>query len=461
MSFDVIYGKVTDSIKQSNFVRFVKKYFEQSGDDGTLYLGYSLTKDAEEMLTADALLIGKNCGVVAFSFPEEKDVQKIYDAQDALFYQLDFYFKRYPTLRKERGLFFEFRVVSIVPAIDFEVDEKFFVSTADNLPQFLSEGENLSEESYHRICEALQKLTGMKPAKERSNVQNFDSMGGKLKELERQIANMDIWQQKAAMENIEGPQRIRGLAGSGKTIILAWKAAYLHAIHPDWDIAVTFFSRSLYQQFQELITRFYYLHSPNQLNWEKIQVLHSWGGWGKSGIYYKASRIAGVSPVNYSDAKSKYGMDGAFAGICKELNERLTSENPLFDAVLIDKAQDLPESFFKIIYKLTKPPKRIIWAYDELQNIKNVAVPSAKVMFGISDEEEINFSLDNIEDEATKDNILRVCYRNPKWSLAVAHALGFGIYRKSKDNTSGIVQMFDEPKIWESIGYQCISGELE
>lgn len=225
-------------------------------------------------------------------------------------------------------------------------------------------------------------------------------------------------------------------------------------------IVVTFFSRSLYQQFQELITRFYYLHSPNPLNWEKIQVLHSWGGWGKSGIYYKAARIAGVSPVNYSDAKSKYGMDGAFAGICKELNEKLTSENPLFDAVLIDEAQDLPESFLKIIYKLTKPPKRIIWAYDELQNIKNVAVPSVKVMFGISDEEEINFSLDNIEDEATKDNILRVCYRNPKWSLAVAHALGFGIYRKSKDNTSGIVQMFDTPEMWQDLGYNIADGEL-
>lgn len=140
-------------------------------------------------------------------------------------------------MRKGRRLFFEFRVVSIVPAIDFEVDENFFVSTADNLPQFLSEGENLSEESYKRICEALQKLTGMKPAKERTNVQNFDSKGGKLREIDKQIANMDIWQQKAAMENIEGPQRIRGLAGSGKTIILAWKAAYLHAIHPDWDIA--------------------------------------------------------------------------------------------------------------------------------------------------------------------------------------------------------------------------------
>ena len=105
-------------------------------------------------------------------------------------------------------------------------------------------------------------------------------------------------------------------------------------------------------------------------------------------------------------------MDGAFAGICKELAKELSEENPIFDAVLIDETQDLPIDFFKIIYKLTKPPKRIIWAYDELQNIKNVAVPSAKVMFDISDKEAVYFSLDNIEDEPTKDNILSLLQKS-------------------------------------------------
>lgn len=45
---------------------------------------------------------------------------------------------------------------------------------------------------------------------------------------------------KAAFEIPEGPQRIRGLAGSGKTIVLALKAAYLHTQYPDMKIAVTF-----------------------------------------------------------------------------------------------------------------------------------------------------------------------------------------------------------------------------
>ena len=460
MAFNVIYGKVANSIKQSNFVRDVKSYFEQTGDEGTLYLGYSLSSNIEEMRTSAALLIGKNCGVVAFDFPE-KNLQKICDGQDNLFGDLDYYFRMFPTLRSRRGLIFDFRVVSIVPAVDFDFDEKNYsiIATA-GITKFLSDGEKLSDELYRKICEALQKVTGMKPAKARENVTDSNSKGGKLKQIEAQIANLDAWQQKAAMEITDGPQRIRGLAGSGKTIILAWKAAYLHAQFPDWDIAVTFFSKSLYQQFKDLIARFHALHSRELVNWKKLHVLHSWGGMVKSGMYYVAANAAGIHPLSYGEAKDKFGHDNAFKGACDELAKILTNKKLLFDAVLIDEAQDLPQSFFQIVYKVTKPPKRIIWAYDELQNISNVGMPTAENIFGASEENKIDFSLDNLVGEPMRDILLPVCYRNPLWSLAVAHALGFGIYRKSTNETSGIVQMFDEPEMWEDVGYQCAGGEL-
>lgn len=460
MAFNVIYGKVANSIKQSNFVQCVKSYFEQTDDEGTLYLGYSLSSNIEEMRTSAALLIGKKCGVVAFDFPE-KNLQKICDGQDKLFGDLDYYFRMFPTLRSRRGLIFDFRVVSIVPVIDFNFDEKnYSIIATDNIAQFLSGGENLSEELYHKICEALQKVTGMKPAKARENVTDNNSKGGKLKQIEAQIANLDAWQQKAAMEITDGPQRIRGLAGSGKTIILAWKAAYLHAQFPDWNIAVTFFSKSLYQQFKDLITRFHALHSRELVNWKKMHVLHSWGGGEKSGMYYVAAKTAETEPLNFSIAAARLGHDNAFKGACDELAKFLTDKNPLYDAVLIDEAQDLPQSFFQIVYKVTKPPKRIIWAYDELQNIRNVGMPTAENIFGASEENKTGFSLDNLDGEPMRDILLPVCYRNPLWSLAVAHALGFGIYRKATGETAGIVQMFDEPEMWEDVGYQCVDGEL-
>ena len=49
-----------------------------------------------------------------------------------------------------------------------------------------------------------------------------------LAALEAEIANFDQHQRRAALVTFQGPQRIRGLAGSGKTVILAMKAAHLH-----------------------------------------------------------------------------------------------------------------------------------------------------------------------------------------------------------------------------------------
>ena len=85
---------------------------------------------------------------------------------------------------------------------------------------------------------------------------NENSRGAKLKRLEDSIATLDNRQSRAVIETVNGVQRIRGLAGSGKTIVLALKAAYLHVQHPDWRIAVTFNTRSLKGQFRRLINNF-------------------------------------------------------------------------------------------------------------------------------------------------------------------------------------------------------------
>lgn len=43
------------------------------------------------------------------------------------------------------------------------------------------------------------------------------------------MANLDNQQSKVVIETDDGVQRIRGLAGLAKTIVIALKAAYLHA----------------------------------------------------------------------------------------------------------------------------------------------------------------------------------------------------------------------------------------
>ena len=84
---------------------------------------------------------------------------------------------------------------------------------------------------------------------------------------------------RAAFEIPDGPQRIRGLAGSGKTVVLALKAAYLHSQHPSWHIAVTFYTRALAQQYKEMITNFLLmsLWENNRIGTDFIFFMHGDG----------------------------------------------------------------------------------------------------------------------------------------------------------------------------------------
>jgi len=66
----------------------------------------------------------------------------------------------------------------------------------------------------------------------------------------------------------------------------------------------------------------------------------------------------GETPRDWAYANGKYGRDDAFQGICQELLEvaRVRTITPIFDAVLIDEAQDLPPEFFQLVYQFTKDP---------------------------------------------------------------------------------------------------------
>lgn len=58
--------------------------------------------------------------------------------------------------------------------------------------------------------------------------------------IENRLFELDLQQERIGKQIPPGPQRIRGIAGSGKTIVLCQRAAHLFLKHPDWDIALIF-----------------------------------------------------------------------------------------------------------------------------------------------------------------------------------------------------------------------------
>lgn len=212
------------------------------------------------------------------------------------------------------------------------------------------------------------------------------SYGDIIKKIEKEIANLDEWQKKAAFEVPDGPQRIKGLAGSGKTIVLALKAAYLHTQYPELKIGVTYYTRALYQQYVNLITDFVQDMSGEKVDWDNLDIIHAWGSNSEHGVYSDMAQKANFKAYNLTSAISKFGRTSAFKGCCDELLTVIGEDyEPEYDVMLIDEAQDLPSSFFRLVYANVKSPKRIIWAYDELQNLSTVEMPSLEEMFGVDD----------------------------------------------------------------------------
>lgn len=459
---DVVFGEYRDIDAVNNFVTSVRS----SGLKGTLYIGYPVLAVDDEKIEYDAILVSRNRGVIIFDLyslgadtTSEEIPDNIFQRQEQLYAALYNRLNSFSELRKRRELIVSIYTATIHPIADCFVskDDSILIgiNKLSNLEE-VSVEDQLSNEKIEHLNAAIQRISNLKPKKKRDNVTRADSKGSKIKEIEKQVANLDLWQKRGAIEYVNGPQRIRGLAGSGKTVVLALKAAYLHVKRPDWIIVITFNSRSLYQQFESLVTRFVYAQINDEPDWDKLHIMHAWGASDRDGVYKDFINTISGSYRDFGTAARLFGYDVAFDGSCKEALEQSKDISPMkYDMILIDEAQDLPPSFFKIVYRMTKDPKRIVWAYDDLQNLGDLKMPSPAELFGFESNGTPFVTLKNIEDRPQQDIVLPRCYRNPPWTLLSAHGLGFGVHR------SPMANMFQDTKIWKRLGYAPVGGDIQ
>ncbi|MCI0560475.1 MAG: hypothetical protein MN733_18465, partial [Nitrososphaera sp.] len=299
----------------------------------------------------------------------------------------------------------------------------------------------LSEELVQEILATIEGAKGLLRPKEREVPDDENSKAAHVIQLEEEINRFDRDQTEGYLVRTTGVQRIRGLAGSGKTIVLAIKAALLHLQHPDAKIAFTFHTKSLYQHVRRLITRFYRQYDDRDPDWDRLHVLHGWGGKSNQGIYYNACVNNGAHPLTFSEANAMGGrsaLDSACSSLLAELIPR-----PEYDHVLVDEAQDFPPSFLRLCYALARNGN-LVYAYDQLQTIFQVKPPSVDEVFGLNEQGEPNVQL-------ASDVVLHRCYRNPMEVTVCAHALGFGIYGDR------IVQMLENEDHWKDLGYRVLN----
>ncbi|HEL0027010.1 TPA: DEAD/DEAH box helicase [Streptococcus equi subsp. zooepidemicus] len=448
----------------------LKNFFTENKNlEGYLYIGYPIIGTVEGAFPIDALWISKEHGLVIFNLVENKDIENYQAIQDDCANKFEAKLKGYKQLVEKRNLCVDINVLTFAPKLKKieEFDEDYPLVNSETLYEILDGYIWNKSEYYEDLISVLQAISTIRKGKKRRVVMNSHSRGWKLKALEDSIANLDNQQSKAVIETVEGVQRIRGLAGSGKTIVIALKAAYLHAQHPDWKIVITFNTRSLKGQLKQLINTFYIEQTNEEPNWENLQIMHAWGAAGggeRNGIYYTFCSENNVEYRDYINSRNKFGADDPFGRACeKALLDTKNNVKELYDVILVDEAQDFSVSFLRMCYEMLKAPKRLVYAYDELQNLRLQSLPSPEEIFGNhpNGTPRVKF-YEESEGKPQQDIILEKCYRNSRPALVTAHALGFGIYRQQHNkNEPDLVQMFEQNSLWNDVGYEVIDGRLE
>lgn len=444
---EVIRGNTQKPVSCNRLIEYLEN---KKNVSGVLYIGYPIIGTPIGSLSLDAIFISKEYGLFVFDVEESNLVNDRTEVKEEIYNNLTAKLWRYKQLVFQRNLKVDIHVETYAPVANRGALLNSFCISNEDLDEYLEKNQQpLEEELYQNLLSVIQAVTNLRRVSRRLDVNKQDSRGSILKMIEASIANLDKDQNSAIIETVEGLQRIRGLAGSGKTIVLALKAAYLHATNPTWDVAITFNTRSLRTQFRDLITRFSIELTGEEPDWNKVKVLQAWGSEKAKGIYYEICEDHNIPYLDFRSAKnlSISSKNDGFNMACQRALEQIKDFKESYDVILIDEAQDFSDSFLKLCYNILKTPKRLIWAYDELQKLNEASLSAIEKVFGKE--------LRNEPGKPKQDIILAKCYRNSRPLLATAQALGFGIYRED-----GLVQMFDRPTLWKDIGYEVIDGDL-
>ena len=306
--------RVSSDPEGRQFIEYIDDNFDTWGATrGILYYDFPSYSDyTAKIHRPDFLLLTAEKGIIALKFAKSPTLFK--QAGKALL-EVDESISEFSSLligrllksrllRESLGsLKFDVCPIILWPGYDGKVEsnlESLFISSYESFAQFLKQ-QKVRPLSESEFAEARSVIEGAKAITrpQRRVIENpkIETKAVALTAIEGEIANFDERQRQTALSTVQGPQRIRGLAGSGKTVILAMKAAHLHLTHPDAEILVTFYTRSLQATLENLITRFYRHYKEEDPDWTKVHVRHGWGGATRPGVYSAASKRHGLGSV--------------------------------------------------------------------------------------------------------------------------------------------------------------------
>ncbi|MDB9445689.1 DEAD/DEAH box helicase [Anabaena sp. CS-542/02] len=319
-------------------------------------------------------------------------------------------------------------------------------------------GEPLNDSQYKSLLSVISGTSILRKFLEKIESADHQSLYNILVEAQKLMYEWDIKQEHIGKTIPPGPQRVRGIAGSGKTVLFSQKAAVMHLKHPEWKIAFVFFTRSLYDQIEKLFELWIEHFTNGEIEYKNLagsnlRVLHAWGARDRDGLYAEICKIERVRKLNPGDTGEGSPNNGLAYG-CRNFLEQKPKFKPIFDALVIDEGQDLmteaylkftaedgeeKQSIYWLAYQSLKSvtedqpeQKRLIWAYDEAQTIHSTGAvaPAGKEVFGDKLRNILGGSKGGIYPGGIRKAYdMERCYRTPGEILTAAYALGTGLLR--------------------------------
>jgi len=220
----------------------------------------------------------------------------------------------------------------------------------------------------------------------------FDEVEAELAELPDILRVMDLQQEQLARSLGEGHRVIHGVAGSGKTLILGYRAEYLAKVCTK-PILILCYNKALAKRLE------HWMKEKGVANKVVVQNFHAWC-YRQLTAYNVNLPTGGANRDGYWDDM----VDKVIRGVDKKL-----IPSGQYEAVLIDEGHDFKPEWFKLVVQMVDPrTNALLVLYDDAQSIYDTG-------------EKRNFSFKSVGVQAQgRTTVLKINYRNTQEILEFA-----------------------------------------
>lgn len=241
----------------------------------------------------------------------------------------------------------------------------------------------------------------------------FDEVEAESAELPDILRVMDLQQEQLARSLGEGHRVIHGVAGSGKTLILGYRAEYL-ARACSKPILILCYNKALAKRLE------HWMQEKGVADKVVVQNFHAWCHRQLT-AYNVGLPEGGAKRDGYWDDM----VDKVIRGVDKQLIPA-----GQYEAVLIDEGHDFKPEWFKLVVQMVDPrTNALLVLYDDAQSIYDTG-------------EKRNFSFKSVGVQAQgRTTVLKINYRNTQEILEFAARFAKELLTPSEAEEDGVPRL--------------------